>query len=559
MKWISLIVSMLVSTSSISQTSTATFNTYTGLLSIPSVRLGSEDYPNLKLEWDGSVSFQLVSVDEKIAAVGSPTGEYLPEINRLIVDSLSYQGRSYSDVTFSVDGNTLVFESIHPNYEGISSVIALPREAIPIADNPALTMQMVAAVDLNLDGLKDIVAHLWHNNWNAGEDFYGEVPNKLAVFLQSSDKYFSYANENILIDGLSDFNGSASRKQVIADFNDDGYPDIGYAMNREDGRRMSKSNLDYGESNWGSKAAVLLSNGEGKYQLSTPDPDEDALWYHAVAAVPNGLGYYDLILRSKPGSTDPALAYRWVNGLWTSLDSYPYLQGWEIQGSSNYIWASETFSAVLYALTDSGWSLVDNYSTASLRGETVQVKTWNGELSQQSTVDLYDKLRVSFAFSEQCILDDGELFVSAVDSRILPEDWREKSFVVETEMIQDSPFMLFDINNQQLRLRDDLLPSQLSTFHSYRFSCDDYNFDGLDDIFASALNGTNVLYLQQADQSFEPQSQLIFPSQTSFTNANQVRSLFDDLNGDGIIDLLYYTNTPDYQGGKPTFEVFWGS
>ena len=120
MKWISLIVSMLVSTSSISQTSTATFNPYSGVLSIPSVRLGTEDYPNLKLEWDGSVSFRLASVDEKIAAVGSPTGEYFPEINRLIVDSLSYQARPYSDVSFSVDGNTLVFESIQPNYEDIT-------------------------------------------------------------------------------------------------------------------------------------------------------------------------------------------------------------------------------------------------------------------------------------------------------------------------------------------------------------------------------------------------------------------------------------------------------
>ena len=95
--------------------------------------------------------------------------------------------------------------------------------------------------------------------------------------------------------------------------------------------------------------------------------------------------------------------------------------------------------------------------------------------------------------------------------------------------------------------------------HSYRYQCIDYNHDGLDDIFASALDGTNVLYLQKANQSFELQSQLIFPTYTSFPVVNQVRSLADDLDGDGDMDLLYYTNTPSYDEDEITFEIYWAN
>ena len=248
------------------QQSTATFEL--GELLIPSIRVGDQYYYNTRFINTQGLDFKVQVVNQG-SLTENPTAEYNDREQTIVIESLSYEGKPYRNAIFKViSGDSIRFISTEPAYADRATSIKLPSAAIPDPDNVFLTLQMVAAVDINQDGLKDIVAHLWHANWNhlpgnAGENFYGEVPNSLAIFLQSPGRTFEFANELVLADGISDLNGSASRKQVVADFNADGYPDIAYALNREDGRLMSMKDKDYGESNWGANAAVLLSTGNG--------------------------------------------------------------------------------------------------------------------------------------------------------------------------------------------------------------------------------------------------------------------------------------------------------
>ena len=134
------------------------------------------------------------------------------------------------------------YNSIDANgSEGISfsskfSTISVDLDDYPKAENPSLTLQMVSLVDLNADGKKDIVAHYWHNIWDAGSDYYESVPNKVIAFLQDDDQIFVNSNIEVFGEENVDLFGGASRKQTLGDFNYDGYIDIAYAMNREDGR-----------------------------------------------------------------------------------------------------------------------------------------------------------------------------------------------------------------------------------------------------------------------------------------------------------------------------------
>lgn len=541
------------------QHSTAIFEQ--GQLKIPSIRVGDEYYYDIRFKLTEGLDFRINAIERGVL-LEHPTAFYDDQDNKIVIESLSYEGRPYRNAIFEViSGDSIRFLSTESSFAENASLIKIPSVAIPRAENPALTLQMVAAVDLNQDGLKDIVGHLWHNNWNAGEDFYGQVPNSLVIFLQSEERTFYFANDIVLQSGNSDLNGSASRKQVIADFNADGFPDIAFALNREDGRLSSSKEKDYGESNWGAKAAILLSKGDGSYTISSPAPDEEALWYHGVAAVENEQGYSDVLFKGKNGSgaSQPSLAYRMINGIWEKVDDYPWLNGWDTQSAGTFIWATDGSDPELFSKSKGVWGSVDKFSLQDKRGEPVKVKSWVGEFMEMPTVMFYDKLRASFALSEQCIMDSGKYFVSAIDSRLLPKDWKDREFVEETKMPQDSPFLLFTLEDGKLRLREDLIPDQSSSLHSYRFNCADVNGDGKDDIFVSNLDGSNTLYLQNDEGVLEIQSALIFPEEKNIDNAQiQTRSIYDDLDGDGYFDLLYYNNTPSYDNRGPSFEIYWG-
>lgn len=408
---------------------------------------------------------------------------------------------------------------------------------------------MVTAIDLNADDRKDILAHYWHNNWDAGADYYGEVPNRLLAFVQDSDRNFTLATEEIFGTENVNLAGSTSRKQVVGDFNADGYPDVAYAMNREDGR----PGVYPGTPNWGSLPVVVLSNGDGSYSVTNPGTEN--IWYHAVAAVPNELGYEDVIYRPISNGEN-ALAYRFQSGDWSRITDYPKIDGWEVQATENIIWSTDVSAVELFKKDESGWAQKSKISYPA-SNEEVEVLTWNGDLSNQYLRNILGKYRVAVAFSESCILDDGRYYVTQMDSRLLPEDWRDYDNISETSMEQDAPFIIFEYRNGQLIEASGLFSQQLSTRHSYRYICNDLNYDGLDDIFVSTLDGSNLLYLQTNENKFELQSELIFPS-VQYDRGARLRSAYEDIDGDGYVDLLYYSNTPSTRKKEVNFEIYWG-
>ena len=175
------------------QHSTAIFEQ--GQLKIPSIRVGDEYYYDIRFKLTEGLDFRINAIERGVL-LENPTAYYDDQDNKIVIESLSYEGRPYRNAIFEViSGDSIRFLSTESSFAENASLIKIPSVATPRAENPALTLQMVAAVDLNQDGLKDIVGHLWHNNWNAGEDFYGQVPNSLVIFLQSEERTFYFAND----------------------------------------------------------------------------------------------------------------------------------------------------------------------------------------------------------------------------------------------------------------------------------------------------------------------------------------------------------------------------
>jgi hypothetical protein len=534
------------------QVTTALFTS--PVISIPFTRVGNQGYSDIVLKWDGSLGFDVLTVGPESQAMPNiPTAEYSQATNILKIHSLSIAGRPHRNATFRLNSlGKFEYQSIEQVFSDESSTISIDLEDFPQSDNPAMTLQMVSLLDLNADGKKDILAHFWHGNYNAGPDYYGEVPNKLMAFLQDDNRSFTLANKQIFGTEDVDLAGSASRKQAIGDFNADGYPDVAYAMNREDGR----PGVYYpGTPNWGSLPIVVLSNGDGSYAVTQPGPE--SIWYHAVAAAPNELGYDDVIYRPLI-SGDNALAYRFESGAWSSIDTYPAINGWEIQATDDLIWATDVSAVELFTKSNGIWKSSSRIETLATN-ESVEFVTWNGDIFEGKVTNISGKDRSAIAFSESCIIDGGRFYVTQLDSRILPSDWRELDRVVETELPMEKAFVIYEYRNGELSQNDNLIPKQLSRRHSYRFSCSDVNGDGLDDIFASTEDESNLLYLQSEEHVFKLQSELIFPAHTfTWGNRNQVRSIYEDIDGDGYNDLMYYHNSPSITQKQVNFEIYWG-
>jgi len=440
--------------------------------------------------------------------------------------------------------------------EGISfsskfSTISVDLDDYPKAENPSLTLQMVSLVDLNADGKKDIVAHYWHNIWDAGSDYYEPVPNKVIAFLQGDDQIFANSNIEVFGEENVDLFGGASRKQTLGDFNYDGYIDIAYAMNREDGR----PGVYPGTPNWGSYPAILLSNKDGTYSVS--QPGNEKIWYHAVASIPNDLGYDDILYRPV-NYGEPPLAYRFEETQWVTISDYPPIDGWEIQAVKNKIWSTETHAVELYLKSYDGWNSVGRIEYPASSDDVVEVVTWAGDLSRQNIRNIIGRDRVAVAFSESCIIDNGRYYVTQLDSRLLPENWRDFDNVKEIELTMDKPLLIFEYMDGQIIQKEDLFTNQQSLRHSYRYICADYNSDSLDDIFVSTNDGSSLLYIQAANGNFELQNEDVFPKANSFQNMNSVRSILEDINDDGKYDLIYYSNTPSASSKKVNFEIHWG-
>ncbi|MBT7730093.1 MAG: VCBS repeat-containing protein, partial [Rhodospirillaceae bacterium] len=137
--------------------------------------------------------------------------------------------------------------------------------------------------DLNKDGFPDLIFHFWsgQNSENAGSVVTGGSPNRLVVLLSNGDGTYSDGtftltqnDEPIQLEGVS-------RKSLDHDFNADGYQDIFFAINREDGRSGQPSETNNAFS------AAILSVGNGQYEIKNLGIEN---WYHSIGIIPSDTG-----------------------------------------------------------------------------------------------------------------------------------------------------------------------------------------------------------------------------------------------------------------------------
>lgn len=509
---------------------------------------------------------------------------------------MAASSNTYRNVNLKLSDEELQLESATPLFKNSITEVVTPSDYFFSTNEIGSHITNIAPIDVNLDGLKDIVAHYWSASWNSLGDlpdiYTNPVPNNLVIYLQAADGSFSIGNEEVFGSKQIDLGGGASRKQTIADFNQDGYPDIAYAMNREDGRRwVREDDLD----TWANQTAVFISNGDGTYRVDLLDPPS---YYHTIDSRITSEGYIDIVLDSRTGNVvdEAAVAFRYINDEAILIESYPFINGasasFGTTSDSNV--PNQLITAVyrdggqltirLYEESGGDWNFLHEYYFET-DNEITQFTCDNcKEIEEYRVVRFNGVNRVEPAIWESCSLNSlpgGEnVFIVQLSSILVPNKLTDEANYVENWEEPDNEFVAFSSETGELVHLLNFIDKQDSDIHSYRFECVDKTGDGYDDLIVSNygynhsvnfykdLNkrGALTLYKNNQQGRLERVNPKIFPrpQSTYFPGNGSMRALYEDLNGDGIEDILYYSDDSRtwldgrWQFIPVSFYIFWG-
>lgn len=405
-------------------------------------------------------------------------------------------------------------------------------------------------MDINNDGKKDLIVHLWSPAYTKGQTGNNPVPNKLYIFIQQLDGSFKNETNRYLIDG-NDNLGGASRKVKSADINGDGKLDLIFAINQEDGRLMSTETTSWGNA----KLAGLISIGSN-YKVVNFGIQS---WYHAV-----GIGYASNGRAFATGAgytaqSDKSYFFDLNANITEALVTLPV-----ISATSFELFSTEGFgrpsnrliqpatSGLGYLsveghikLLDGTWVAVPQLNLAPQVGTTKQIG-YDGSDQGIAPVFQVGNKKIGFAgLSESCQI---KLYPSDESITILKISGEEIANFTEGMTLRQSSGGLLSLlqgikfeGESLVRVSLNISGEVTSNVNANFFDCKDVNEDGFDDIVVYPYDnsGKPLVYLNNKSNGFSYFSSNAFPS-ISNQWGSSATSILEDFDGDNIPDLLLF-------------------
>ena len=454
--------------------------------------------------------------------------------------------------------DTTGYELPYPN----DLLSGLCEESVPIFTS------ILSPVDINLDSYNDLIVHYWCGPKEFGVYIDTPVPDAVVAFKNNGDETFTIANSEVFGQEVLSF-GAASRKVVEADFNGDGYLDILYALNKEDGRAQAG---EAGGASNESPQNILLSNGDGTYALADLGFSE---WVHAVDAAQLPSGNFDAVIS---GFRSPDVrGFRYEGQAFQSVTDYSSPGGPVNRfGASTLKFLPEYTigSGSTLAISDSGdcGIQVNLSSFSKASGEwlfsdktdfncrTIQnaYENYTGEVGDLPlvTIDGQDYTGGGFGNDESCALElspgDRPVAVVKYSAQPITGNYVEGVIYKQGELTVENKINIFEVSDSGLALKTGVIEGHdVSTLFTFG-ACRDINNDGYDDLVllqnagggGEATNTRNkpIIYLNDKENHLVKMDLEGIPEIPVGDNNFDylIHGFLADMNGDSIEDLVYY-------------------
>lgn len=423
----------------------------------------------------------------------------------------------------------------------------------------------IAFADMNLDGKKDILVHIFGGFPDSKFAITAEkIDDSLVVYLSNPDNdEYQIGNELIFGEKVLSLGGAMSRDYEVDDYNGDGYPDVAYAMNLEDGRPSLP-----GFTNWFSEIAVVMSNGNGTYRVDIIDiPD----YHHSLTAL-HLPGQNPTIVFASKNSRSESIAIQYKENAWVEISGLPPLTGgravaFENRDESNtinYIFTGLTWNSErkteqgIWKLNGGAWEFLDAFQITG-NGEKGNFISWNGAIEEKEIFEINNSKIIDLAIWEAASIDlfsNGDEIVLALLSGSMISDSTENEFK-QNDLRNFNYFVGYDVEKEILVQLDDLVIGQDPESQSYKFSILDVDNNGYQDLVSypkdDFQNGNLVkndrilIYLNDGNGKLVRTDKFIYP--TLNHNGESDALLWPiadlvDLDQDGILDIFYFSSSP---------------
>lgn len=415
--------------------------------------------------------------------------------------------------------------------------------------------QQIVPVDINNDGRKDLIVAVWCMQPVMGLNIDVPVKNSVFALMQNSDGSFSEATLQVFGSSFPDI-GGVPISSLTYDFNKDGYTDIVFSINREDGRTGNGTTQD----NFKAPQMSLMSNGNGTYRLVPVSVPKYGMW---ATTRSNELNNKDVIFSTFSGN----IAYRWVNSQWQEVPGY---DSWTnnpifLKDNSNIAIqpsSRDSLGVDLYSNVNNSWQKTSGFSFAGSTQWVDQI-SWSGGIGKVPVITIGGEDYITPGFGGMCEIksENSTKIIAFMYGTVIVGGYKGGTVTEGTDPVYKyknvNKLLTFDLNGTTLQknsLEIDLSTEGNISFYDMR--CDDINNDGYADIQVVTPRGwfgdpkpAPIVLLGNATFGFNKLNRDIFPPTPDGT-----APLLTDLTGDNIPDLVYWPLTgfkgPDSVNGN---------
>ena len=495
----------------------------------------------------GNVSSTSTSQASSTATAGGTSSGQAQASNSAAKPNAYFQSSGYNLPSFTTLVSGLC---VSPNVGGLSSTIAL--------------------ADLNADGKKDIVISYWCSHRPAGENYSGPTPNTIIVYLSQPDGTYTIGNKKLFGSDIVDI-GGGGMSMAVADFNNDGKPDIGVGVSREDGRAHTTNEA------YNAPQAILLSQADGSYIVKSLPITAASGTAQAVA---NNVGGYDFVYPVSPAS--PVAAYRWQNNSFNQITSYPrasvamnFLPPTNPNSGSQELITNPNGSngpsaLELISYANGAWNSKSTYSYPQSMANAIG---WKG-IVEPTTYASIGGVNMTYAtFESSCALkltpnDPTHTRFARVVGFPTPSNWDGVSTLDQRTVNNVSFLVPFSMKDGNLTpINSGIFDSPMVDQSFTNYSCVDINDDGYSDVVIyiqgstmSKTTGTPIFYLNNKNGKLIKTTIDNIPTppqgEKGWVDSS---SVYEDINGDGINDLIYFTTLTPSNPLNYSLQIFYGT